>query len=310
MDYEVLHVIIYTRPQHPWMWYPYLILSMADTTSPMYVKRDVYSIIIDAGVYKVFHEWGFKEYPGGYKAWIHKMANFYDNVKHVVKNTWVVIPDYPSDYPNNLISDNVERTIRNIQYALDNYPDVKWIIPLQGKPNSIQSISNMIKKLSDLDLLKSDYVAVAPTCVTKSVDFLKRLAFTVRHLLRDKKIHMFGAIARAWKDISRYVDSTDTITSNFYCLAYIGKKCSTPREHVLGWIAFIYKMFRDGYITKDVYEKVLQNVKINISIREFESIMHLLKTKKILDINNIEVEERHNDLSHSHISNVASNSRA
>jgi hypothetical protein len=29
----------------------------------------------------------------------------------------------------------------------------------------------------------------------------------------------------------------------------------------------------------------------------------------ILDINNIEVEERHNDLSHSHVSNVASNSR-
>ena len=30
----------------------------------------------------------------------------------------------------------------------------------------------------------------------------------------------------------------------------------------------------------------------------------------ILDINNIEVEERHNDLSHSHVGNVASNSRA
>jgi hypothetical protein len=263
------------------MWYPYLILSMTDTTSPMYVKRDVHSIIIDAGVHKVFHEWGLKEYPGGYKAWIHKMASFYDNVKHVVKNTWVVIPDYPSDYPNNPISDNVERTIRNIQYALDSYPDVKWIIPLQGKPNSIQSVSNTIKKLSDLGLLKPDYVAVAPTCVTKSVDFLRRLAFTVRHLLRDKKIHMFGVTARAWKDISRYVDSTDTITFNFYCLTYIGRRCSTPREHVLGWLAFLSKLFRDGYITKDVYEKALQSIKINTGIREFESIMNLLKTKGV-----------------------------
>jgi hypothetical protein len=99
--------------------------------------------------------------------------------------------------------------------------------------------------------------------------------------LRDKKIHMFGVTARAWKDISRYVDSTDTITFNFYCLTYIGRRCSTPREHVLGWVAFLYKMFRDGYITKEIYEKALQSVKINTDIREFESIMNLLKTKNV-----------------------------
>ena len=274
-------MIIYTRPQYPWMWYPYLILSITDTSSPMYVKSDVHSIIVDAGVHKVFHEWGLKEYPGGYKAWIHKMVLFYDSVKRVVKDIWVVIPDYPSDYPNNPISNNVELTIRNIEYALNNYGDVKWIIPIQGKPNSVQSVANTIDRLKQLGLLKSSYVAVAPTCVTKSVDFLRRLAFTSRQLLRDKKIHMFGVTARAWKDISRYVDSTDTITFNYYCLAYIGKRCSTPREHVLGWVAFIFKMFGDGYITKDVYEKALQSVKINTGIREFESIMNLLKTKNV-----------------------------
>jgi hypothetical protein len=247
----------------------------------MYVKKDVQTVIIDAGVHKVFHEWGLKEYPGGYQVWIHKMVQFYGMVRKVVKDTWVVVPDYPSDYPNNPISDNVERTIRNIEYALNNYTSVQWVIPVQGKPNSIKSVANTIAKLNQLGLLRSSYVAIAPTCVTKSVDFLSRLAFTARQLLKDKKIHMFGVTARAWKDISRYVDSTDTITFNFYCLAYIGKRCSTPREHVLGWIAFIYKVFRDGYITKDVYEKALQSVKINTSIREFESIMHLLKTKNV-----------------------------
>ena len=274
-------MIIYTRPQLPWMWYPYLILSMTDTASPMYVKRDVQSVIIDAGVHKVFHVWGLKEYPGGYQLWIRKMVQFYDTVRRVVKDTWVVVPDYPSDYPNNPISNNVELTIRNIEYALNNYPDVKWIIPLQGKPNSIQSVANTIDRLKHLGLLKSSYVAVAPTCVTKSVDFLRRLAFTARQLLRDKRIHMFGVTARAWKDISRYVDSTDTITFNFYCLTYIGRRCSTFMEHVLGWLAFLGKLFKDGYITKEVYEKALHSVKINTSIREFESIMHLLKTKNI-----------------------------
>jgi hypothetical protein len=247
----------------------------------MYVKSDVMSVIIDAGVHKVFQEWGLKEYPGGYKAWIHKVVSFYDFVKRVVKDVWAVVPDYPSDYPNNPIQNNVDLTIRNIEYSLNNYSDVRWIIPIQGKPNSIQSVANTIARLKQLGLLKPSYVAVAPTCVTKSVDFLRRLAFTARQLLKDKMIHMFGVTAKAWKEIKKYIDSTDTITFNFYCLAYIGKRCTTPREHVLGWLAFLGKLFRDGYITKDVYEKALQSVKINTSIREFESIMHLLKTKNV-----------------------------
>jgi hypothetical protein len=91
---------------------------------------------------------------------------------------------------------------------------------------------------------------------------------------------MFGVTARAWKEIEKYVDSTDTITFNFYCLKFFGKKCTTLSEHVLGWLAFLSKLFRDGYITKDIFEKALQSVKINISIREFESIMRLLESKK------------------------------
>jgi hypothetical protein len=262
------------------MWYPYLILSVTDSSSPMYVKKDVQLVIIDAGVHKVFHEWGLKEYPSGYQMWIRKMVQFYDFVKRVVKDTWVVVPDYPSDYPDNPIPDNVERTIRNIQYALDNYRDVRWIIPIQGRPNSIQSVANTIKKLSELGLLKPSYVAVAPTCVTKSVYFLKRLAFTTRQLLKDKKIHMFGVVTKAWKDISKYVDSTDTITFNFYCLKYFGRRCTTLNEHVFGWLAFLDKLLRDGHITKEVYEKALKSIKANISIKEFESIIYLLESMK------------------------------
>jgi hypothetical protein len=89
---------------------------------------------------------------------------------------------------------------------------------------------------------------------------------------------MFGVTARAWKDVSRYVDSADTITFNFYCLEYLGRRCTTAYEHVLGWVAFLTKLLRDGYIVRDVYEKALQSVKTNTSVREFESIMHLLES--------------------------------
>jgi hypothetical protein len=262
------------------MYYPYLLLSATDKSSSLYVRPDVQSVIIDAGVHKVFYEWGLKEYPSGYKAWIHKMTCLYDEVKRVVKNTWVVIPDYPSDYPNNPIPDNVERTIRNIQYALDNYPDVQWVVPIQGKPNSIQSVANTIARLKQLGLLKSSYVAVAPTCVAKSSGFLKRLAFTARQLLCDKRIHMFGVNARAWKKIDKYIDSIDTITHNFYCMDYVSKKCTTLVEHVLGWLRFLNRLLKYGYIDNKIYEKALQSIKTNISIKEFETVMRLLSTER------------------------------
>jgi hypothetical protein len=133
-------VIIYTRPQFPWMWYPYLVLSVTDSSSPLYVKKDVHSIIVDAGVHKVFHEWGLKEYPGGYQVWIRNVVRFYDTVRRVVRDAWAVVPDYPSDYPNNPIPDNVERTIRNIEYALNNYPDVRWVIPVQGSQTALSRL--------------------------------------------------------------------------------------------------------------------------------------------------------------------------
>jgi hypothetical protein len=251
-------VIIYTRPPYHWMWYPYLVLSVTDPTSIRYVRRDVESIIIDAGVHKVFKEWRLKEYPGGYKAWIHRVASFYYAVKNYVRDVYAVIPDYPSDYPENPIQDNVERTIRNIEYALDNYSSVNWIIPVQGKPNSIKSVADTIDKLRQLGLLRSSYVAIAPTCVTKSVDFLRRLAFTSRQLLRDKRIHMFGVTMKAWSAIDKYVDSTDTITINHLCRTLIGKMCTEKREKILAWKTFLDKLFESRYITESVYAKSLE----------------------------------------------------
>jgi ribosomal protein L25 (general stress protein Ctc) len=46
---------------------------------------------------------------------------------------------------------------------------------------------------------------------------------------------------------------------------------------VFGWLAFLNKLLRDGYITKDVYEKSLRSVKISMNSKEFETVMHLLK---------------------------------
>jgi hypothetical protein len=242
------------------MWYPYLVLSVTDSTSPQYVRRDVESVIIDAGVHKIFKELRLKEYPGGYQMWIHKVTSFYYTVKNYVREVYAVIPDYPSDYPENPIQDNVERTIRNIEYALDNYLNVKWIIPVQGRPGSVYSVITTISKLRELGLLKSDYIAVAPTCVVKSVKFLEKLAATSRLNLKDKKIHMFGVTMRAWSAIDKYVDSTDTITANYICRSLLGKMCTSMQEKILAWKAFLDKLLESRYITENIYVKALEAV--------------------------------------------------
>jgi hypothetical protein len=262
------------------MRYPYLLLSLTDRSSLDYVGPEVRSAIIDAGVHKVFHEWGLKEYPLGYRVWIHRMVQLYDYVRRFVGDVWVVVPDYPSDYPNNPIKNNVELTIRNIEYALDNYSDVRWIIPIQGRPNNIQSIADTISNLKQLGLLKSEYIAIAPTCTTKSIVFLRRLAFTARHLLKDKKIHMFGVTTKAWKDVAKYINSTDTISHNFYCMSYLGRKCTTQVEHILGWLGFLNKLLKDSYIDNETYEKALLSIKTSIGSKEFETIMHLFRTDR------------------------------
>jgi hypothetical protein len=253
----VAEVIIYTRPPYPFMWYPHIILSVTDPTSIQYVymHRDVESVIIDSGVHKVFKELRLKEYPGGHKAWIHRVVSLYYTVRNYVRNVYAVIPDYPADYPENPIQDNIERTIRNIEYALDNYSGVSWIIPVQGRPGSVYSVITTINKLRELGLLKSDYIAIAPTCVVKSVKFLEKLGVASRLNLKDKRIHMFGVTVRAWSVIDKYVDSTDTITTNYICRTFLNKMCTEKREKILAWKTFLDKLLESQYITKDVYEK-------------------------------------------------------
>jgi hypothetical protein len=251
-------VIVYTRPPYPWMWYPHIVLSATDPTSRQYLRGDVESIIVDSGVHKVFKEWRLKEYPGGYKAWIHRVASLYYTVRNYVRDVYAVIPDYPSDYPENQIQDNVERTIRNIEHALDNYPYVKWIIPVQGRPGSVYSVVATINKLRELGLLKSDYIAVAPTCVVKSVRFLEKLAVASRLNLKDKKIHMFGVTMKAWNAIDKYVDSTDTVTTNYICKAFLNKMCTEKREKILAWKMFLDKLLESQKIAESTYARALE----------------------------------------------------
>ncbi len=244
-------MIVYSRPPYPDMHYPYIIVNVFDETSFRYVDpKSVRSVIIDSGVQTVFHRYGLKEYPGGYQAWIVKMVKWWRFVKMLVGEAYAVVPDYPSDYKNNPIDDNIERTIRNIEYATTRYPNVKWIIPIQGKKDDVVSIVKTFNQVVNMGILdKYDYIAIAPTCTTHNVKFLRDVAVLIwRRIKQIEKsghyirIHMFGTNMKSWKHIAPYIDSTDTIVTNYWCLTLIGKMCTTRKEKEKAWQAFLQRV--------------------------------------------------------------------
>jgi hypothetical protein len=232
-------MIVYSRPPYPDMNYQYIIVNVFDETSFRHINpKFTRSVIIDSGVHTIFHNYRLKEYPGGYQSWIAKVVRWWNVVKTLVSEVYAVIPDYPSDYSNNPIDDNIERTIRNIEYAVKKYPHVKWIIPIQGKRDDVISVVKTFNQIVSMGVLdRYDYIAIAPTCTTHNIKFLHDVAVLiwkrVKQIEKNKrhlKIHMFGTNIKSWNHIAPYIDSTDTIVTNYWCLPLIGKMCTKREE--------------------------------------------------------------------------------
>lgn len=246
---------MFTRPPYPWMYYPYLVLSVTDSTSERYIRKGVEAVIIDSGVYTVFKKLRLQEYPGGPVSWMMKIVSFFNIAKKCVPNVYAVVPDYPCDYGGNVVRDNVERTVKNIELALDRFRDVNWVIPVQGKPCSIQSVAKTIELLEQLGLLRGDYIAIAPNCSSRSEEYMRRLVFTARQLLKNKKIHVFGVPMKLWSVVERYADSTDTIALNSMCRKLFGRLCRTKSENVEAWKLFLEELRKRKYLGARCWEE-------------------------------------------------------
>jgi len=241
-------MIIYTRPPYPEIQYPYIITNIFDETTFRHTAG-AKSVIIDSGVNSIFKRLKLKEYPGGYARWIHKAATWWHKIKATIPDTYVTIPDYPADYMENIVEDNIERTIRNIEYATKHYPNVRWIIPIQGRPNDILSMIKMLEYIADTDILDThSYIAIANTCTSKNLKFIHDTAAItykrVKHIEKKKrktiKIHMFGPSIRAWKLIAPYLDSADTIVTNYWCLPT--KMCTKKEEKIKAWNTLLQRI--------------------------------------------------------------------
>jgi len=236
--------------------YSYLLINAYDESTLNYVNKNsaqfIKSIILDGGVHSVFYRLELKEYPGGYTNWVAKVANLWRIIARYVKESYAVVPDYPTDYDNNPIDDNVERTFRNIEYAVQHYPDVNWIIPLQGKKDDIVSVVKSYEYVKDMRLLEQyNYIAIAPTCTTRNIKYLRDVAQIIWKRIKQLeksgqyvKIHMFGVTVKAWQKIALFVDSTDTIVTNIWCRSLFGKMCTKRIEKEIAWHMFLERVIQ------------------------------------------------------------------
>jgi len=217
-------VLFFTLP--PWdVAYPYILINNQHPEYGLrYLKtynhiKDVKKIIIDSGIV-IFMNPQVKDYPGGYKEQTRRQVYLYKRIKSLVPHAdvYVVIHDYCDGYHpkalwlNERIT-NIERTIESIMYATEKYPNIPWIIPIQGhykRPRSVLKSIMYIKEYGILD--KYDYYAVANLCVEQKVDIISMTIKYAYYMLgKDKKIHVFGMKIKALKYIKDMIYSFDSM---------------------------------------------------------------------------------------------------
>jgi len=243
--------IFYTMPPSN-VPYFFILINMNKFSSQLsYVKkfrRSIEAIIIDSGV-EIFRNKDIFDYPEGGQGRVDRAAYAYYRLKRLLGNgvrIWVTVPDYPDDYHHRQLwlSDketNIERTIRNINYAVDNYPDVDWLIPIQGHNKQPKSIIRAITPLQESGILnKYNQVAIANLCVEDNTDILASTVRIARELIgKNKWIHVFGPKLRALKRIKRLIDSFDSTSWTRPVNSLLGNwSCKTQFERVLYFSAW------------------------------------------------------------------------
>ena len=196
-------------------------------------------------IYKRFHE-----------AWSHTFNSLYEiplynRVKQVVDDVWVTCPDYPDDYNPRALwlsseTTNIERTVENIARCIDTYPDVDWLIPIQGHYRKPRSILRSIKLLDELGVLKRyEYVAVANLCTERRHDIMVKTVNLAHLLLPCKRLHVFGLDLDVAMKLRGKIFSFDSMAWTFPRKP--GRwSCKNQAERIQYFQEYIQKVRRDG----------------------------------------------------------------
>ena len=207
--------------------YPYILCNARNIDRCVsYLRKHakiVKAVIIDSGI-EIFRDPNVKEYPYGADTWIALQARRYRIVKNAVPHAevYVTCPDYCDDYhPRALwLSEtytNIERTFDNVLKCVKRYPDVPWLIPIQGHYRDPGSLLKSLELYRNAGLLSRDgYYAIANLCVERSGEIIHRSVLAVRKWLHENlggipRLHVFGMKIAALKLVKNMIFSFDSL---------------------------------------------------------------------------------------------------
>jgi len=188
----------YTVSRHP-----YKIAVMLELQRALSTRFE--HLIVDSGVNRFFRRMKLQEYPEGYLEWYAERAEWL--YRTFGDRVWVVLPDYPSDYSENPIPNNLEKTLRNIERFID--IKANWIIVIQARYLDYNGYLKSLKLYSDL---LPDYprIAIGTLCTRAPKRYALFVARATRRYFPKSWIHVFGPSLRILPDIAPYIDSIDT----------------------------------------------------------------------------------------------------
>ena len=163
----------------------------------------------------MFRDPSIKDYP---EDWERRLVNLYYKVKTQTKAiVWVTVPDYPDDYHHQSLwisenKTNIERTLENVLYYTAKYPNINWLIPIQGHNKKPQSIIKSITLYEEHGIMdKYDYYGIANLCVEPNTEIIYQTVKLAKEKLPDKKLHVFGLKLPAVRRIHHLIHSFDSI---------------------------------------------------------------------------------------------------
>ena len=215
-----------------WIKYPFVCVPFHDYK--LLFKFRWKFAILDCGV-EIFAK-GAKEYPKGfflrYEWKAQQLTQIFGD------RLWITIPDYPDDYRNNPIENNVERTLANIK-RFHNIKGVNWLYPIQSSYLDIDSFHFACHEVQKFNPKR---VAIGTVCKTNNLAFIVECCKMARKHFPNAWIHAFGPTLRALPKILPYIDSWDSTA--FFCSREKGKgKCWTKKERLEYFIAYLERVF-------------------------------------------------------------------
>jgi len=205
--------LFFTAPPIP---YPYILVNAHNPTAGLHSlrisRKQVRMVILDSGI-EIFRDPNIKDYPSN---WPDRLLKLYRKIKSIASQATVyaVAPDYCDDYhPGSLWlspeQTNIERTVQNAIFYTEKFPQVNWILSIQGWYQDPQSPLHCIKLYKEYGLLKDfEYFAIGNICV--DLETIKKILLIVINHLQSKRLHVFDLKLRVLPAVQALIFSFDS----------------------------------------------------------------------------------------------------